>query len=403
MDVLVVDDAKDQQMILSCVLKKQGHTVHIAGDGKQALKLLNSNSAIQLVISDWMMPEMDGPELCTHIRKQNFSRYIYFLMLTGKIEDDAVIRGMEVGADDFLRKPVNFRELEVRMKAGIRVLELEQDLAERNKALKSALNTIESDLKLAGEALQNLLPAADTRLQNTYFDWRFYPCKILGGDMLGYQALDSEHLAFYQIDVSGHGIPAALFSFSLNHFLSDINPRSSLLIKDSADQNAEQDSAEPFATIQSPENVLAQLNERFQNSVESMTYFTMVYGVLHTPTGAVKIAHAGHPPVLKISKTGEVSAVQGVGAPVGMVPQFPYVCESITLQTGEALFCYTDGLTENMNQQDEEFGEERLKQLLKKQAKATVHHLMDEIVDAAIHWKGDSRFVDDVSYLLLKR
>ena len=394
MDILIVEDARDQRLILSSVLKKKGHHVYLAENGKEALALLESNASIQVVISDWMMPEMDGPELCKRIRSRNFSRYIYFLMLTGKSEGDAVIQGMSVGADDFLRKPVNFQELEARLKAGFRVLALEQRLADKNNEIKEALHTIEVDLQSAGHALQHLLPAP-CQLHQSVFDWRFQPSKFLGGDMLGYQALDEEHIAFYQVDVSGHGVPSALFSFSLNHLLSDINPHSSLLLK------AEQ--ASPFYSIRSPEEVVAELNERFQNSASNMMYFTMVYGVLHSPTGKVKITHAGHPPSLKISGSGEVVSIVNNGAPVGMVPDFPYESHELTLNAGETLFCYTDGVTESMNASREMFGEARLKELLERKHVCSSEALMDQIMENLVSWQGEPNFDDDVSFMLLRQ
>lgn len=394
MEILIVEDARDQRLILSSVLKKQGHYVHLAENGKEALALLEHNASIQLVISDWMMPEMDGPELCKKIRTNNFSRYIYFLLLTGKSEDDAVVQGMSVGADDFLRKPVNFKELEARLKAGFRVLALEQRLAEKNCEVKTALQTVETDLQSAGNTLLSLLPAP-CQVHQSLFDWRFQPSKILGGDMLGYQALDDEHIAFYQIDVSGHGVPSALFSFSLNHLLSDINPHSSLLMKEEL--------LAPFYSICVPEEVVKALNARFQSSASNMMYFTMVYGVLHSPTGKVRLTHAGHPASLHISLSGDVVPVAGAGAPIGMVPDFPYESQEITLKAGEALFCYTDGVTESMNKNQEVFGEARLQQVLHHQHQASSEKLLNQVMGNIIAWQGEPVFDDDISYMLLKQ
>ena len=391
MDVLIVEDARDQQLILSKVLEKQGHKIYLAENGNQALEVLDANPELQMVLSDWMMPEMDGLALCREIRDRQSPHYIYFILLTGKSDDDAVIQGMNMGADDFLRKPVNFRELQVRLKAGFRVLALEKDLGDKNQQLREVLNTLEIDLQSAAGALLSLLPAP-CRLHNVAFDWRFNPSKILGGDMLGIQALDNEHISFYQIDVSGHGIPSALFSFSLNHLLSDKNPRSSILIKE--EKKGESNN------ICRPDRVLETLNERFQNSIENTMYFTMVYGVLNTASGELLISHAGHPGTLHIS-SDQVTSLKSGGLPVGMMPDQTYSCQRILLKAGDALFCYTDGLTESMNEHEEMFGEERLQSLAGGYQSECGAQLLDDIVSSVISWQGSEQFEDDVSCMLL--
>jgi len=392
MDILIVEDARDQRMVISSILKKKGHQVYLAENGQQALVKLQENSSIQLVISDWMMPEMDGLELCQEVRSTNFSRYIYFILLTGKSSDDAVIQGLDIGADDFLKKPVDFNELEARLKAGVRVIELEKRLEEKNQEINQALTTIETDLQSASDTLFNLLPEPGI-LHNSIFDWKFKPSKIMGGDMLGYVALDAENIAFYQIDVSGHGVPSALFSFSLHHLLSDINPHSSLLI------NEEQ--AEPFYSICHPHEVVKVLNSRFQTTADSTMYFTMIYGVLHSPSGQVRIVHAGHPSAFHISYSGEVKSITGNGAPVGMVPDFPYQSHTLQLEQGDALFCFTDGVTETINTANEMYGELRLKQLLAHYPDYPNHILMKKIMRNVIHWQGSELFDDDVSYMIM--
>ena len=93
MDILIVEDARDQRMILSVVLKKQGHRVFEASDGVEALNMLASHPHIRIVISDWMMPNMDGIELCEAIRSSQIGYYVYFMLLTGKSDRQAMLEG----------------------------------------------------------------------------------------------------------------------------------------------------------------------------------------------------------------------------------------------------------------------------------------------------------------------
>ena len=387
MNILIVEDARDQRMMLSVNLKKKGHKVLEAENGKEALEVLNEHPEVRIIISDWMMPEMDGIQLCQEIRQSNLGRYIYFLLLTGKTDHEAVVQGMEQGADDFLTKPVNFDELDARLKAGIRIIELEQ-------ALEQKIRIIEKDLESAA-ATQETLLSKPTRIQHVDFNRFFKPSRILGGDMFGYQAVDGETISFYQLDVAGHGIPSALFSFSLNNTLSAAGTRGSL-IKESLKEA-------PFYRIRKPDEVLVSLNNRYQASPEAMLYFTIAYGLINSRTGSVTLSQAGHPPPLWLkSNKKQVELVKGGGVPIGMMPEMSYQTESIQLQPGDRLFLYSDGVTECENAEGEQFGEERLISELKQGFNEELQKLTDRIESAITRWNGAGSFEDDVTYLVLE-
>ena len=387
MNILIVEDARDQRMMLSVVLKKRGHQVLEAEDGQQALTVLEEHPEIRIVISDWMMPNMDGIDLCEAIRRSNLGRYIYFILLTGKTEHQAVVEGIERGADDFLNKPVNFDELDARLKAGIRIIELEQ-------ALEQKINIIENDLESAAATQEGLL-SKPARIQHVDFNWFFKPSRILGGDMFGYKAVDGENIGFYQLDVAGHGIPSALFSFSLNNILSESGSRGSLtkeLLKEA-----------PYYRVRQPEDVLVSLNKRFQATPEAMLYFTIAYGVINSRTGSVTLAQAGHPPPLWL-KSGNrtVEAVAGGGVPIGMMPDMTYESVVVQCQPGDRLLLYSDGVTECENGDGEQFGEQRLMAVLQDGFDDEVESMKERIETAICQWHGNNSFEDDVTFLVLE-
>ncbi|OED45803.1 hypothetical protein ACH42_04595 [Endozoicomonas sp. (ex Bugula neritina AB1)] len=387
MNILIVEDARDQRMMLSVVLKKRGHQVLEAEDGQQALAVLQQHPEVRIVISDWMMPNMDGIELCEAIRQSDLGRYIYFILLTGKTEHEAVVEGIERGADDFLNKPVNFDELDARLKAGIRIIELEQ-------ALEHKIQIIEKDLESAAATQERLL-SKPARIQHVDFNWFFKPSRILGGDMFGYQAIDGENIGFYQLDVAGHGIPSALFSFSLNNILSESDRRGSLtkeLLKEA-----------PYYRLRQPEEVLVSLNKRFQTTPEAMLYFTIAYGVINSRTGSVRLAQAGHPPPLWLKTSSRsVESVSGGGVPIGMMPDMIY--ESVVLQfhPGDRLLLYSDGITECENPNGEQFGEQRLMDVLQQGFDDEVEPLKQRIETAIRQWHGSCSFEDDATFLVLE-
>lgn len=394
MNILIVEDARDQRLMLSVVLKKQGHRVLEAGNGLQALEILREHPDVRIIISDWMMPEMDGLELLRQTRKIDLGRYIYFILLTGKTDHEAVVEGLNDGADDFLAKPVNFDELGARLKAGIRIIELERQLEQQNKQLVEAIQTIEKDLESAAKAQQVLL-AQPATIQQVSFDWFFKPSKILGGDMFGYQAIDEETLGFYQLDVAGHGIPSALFSFTLNTILSETSGRGSI-VRETLDH-------EPFYKVRAPETVLASLNRRFQAPPESMLYFTIAYGLINSRTGEVTLSRAGHPPPLWIHREEAiVEPVAGGGVPIGMMPDMEYTSCTLQLQPGDRLFLYSDGVTECENAKGEPFGEARLLHCLQDAANDDLKSVIDRVDQNIRDWSELDCFEDDVTYLLLE-
>ena len=138
MNILVVDDAPEVLLILKTVLEKQGHTVTTASDGEAAWSLFSRSKAFQIVISDWVMPKLDGLGLCQRIRQEPHSKYTYIILLTGMSGKTNLISGISAGADDFATKPINSEELEVRLRSAKRILDLEKSLAKQNEALEIA-------------------------------------------------------------------------------------------------------------------------------------------------------------------------------------------------------------------------------------------------------------------------
>ncbi|HTN03864.1 response regulator [Planctellipticum variicoloris] len=137
MKVLIADDDLVSRRLLQGYLQKWGYEVTIAMNGAEAWRLFEQNE-FQIVISDWMMPELDGTELIRRIRASAKPGYVYTILLTARSQKNDLVEGMEAGADDFVSKPFDGDELHVRVRAGERIVKLEQALADQNRALREA-------------------------------------------------------------------------------------------------------------------------------------------------------------------------------------------------------------------------------------------------------------------------
>lgn len=137
MKVLVADDDPVSRRLLQNYLQKWGYEVAVAVNGADAWRLFEADE-YPIVISDWMMPEVDGRELIRRIRAVGRPNYVYTILLTSRSHKDDLVAGMEAGADDFVAKPFHGEELQVRVRAGERIVRLERALADQNRALREA-------------------------------------------------------------------------------------------------------------------------------------------------------------------------------------------------------------------------------------------------------------------------
>lgn len=225
-NVLVVDDSRAQRMLVAANLRKWRLNVLQAASGAEALSICE-NQDVDLVLSDWMMPGMTGIDFCRELRAIPKDRYVYFILLTSKSDKGALAEGLEVGADDFLAKPVDTGELRARITAGERVLAIERKLRGSNGALRDALaqlrslyDSLDRDL-VEARALQLSLirenahhyPEGDVHLA-------LRPSGHVGGDMVGFFDIRPGITGLYSFDVSGHGVASALLTARLSGLLS---------------------------------------------------------------------------------------------------------------------------------------------------------------------------------------
>ncbi len=395
MKILIVEDEKVSRLLLKNRLLKWGYEVTAAADGAEAWEIFQKEH-FPMVISDWIMPKMDGLELLRRIRSIKRSGYVYTILLTAHSEKDDILAGMESGADDFIAKPFDNDELLARLKVGRRITDLEQNLAQRNLELQKINARMHRDLKVAAGIQQSFLPAKLPECKEAEFAWKFVPCDELAGDTLNIFSLDEEYIGLYLLDVSGHGVSAALLSVNLSRTLNP-NPGQSDILK-------EQTLTPPGYRLASPGEVADRLNQRFPLDTNTGQYFTMQYGQLSLKTREFHFISAGHPPMIHIKRDGTSKALLVRSPPIGFMSgdNYLYQEQTIALSPGDRLYLYSDGIIEAMNSDKEQFGVKQLKRTLAQARSRSLSESLEAVSEQIDLWTDGKGCGDDLSLLSLE-
>ncbi len=397
--VLVVDDSKLQRRIVSLSLKKWGFQVTEAASGTEALAVCKSQE-IDLVISDWMMPEMDGLEFCREFRKLSRERYGYFILLTSKNEKNDVAKGLDIGADDFLSKPVNSAELKARIRAGTRVLDMEQKLIDQNETVANALEELQTlyeeinkDLAEAEKLQQSLVPIRHKEIPCGEVSLLFQSSAHVGGDLVGFFSFSETRLGLYSIDVSGHGISSALLTARLAGYLSAHNK----------EQNVAFDRLPTGEYVhRDPADIATALNQRMMEELETEHYFTLAFADVDLTTGVVKMVQAGHPYPVVFNPDSGVKYYGDGGPPIGLMPDLDFETFELQLKKGDRLFLYSDGVTECQNAGGDLLDEDGLEEILHKHISGSGPEFINDLMWELTAFANEHPFGDDVSAILFE-
>lgn len=397
--ILVVDDSRAQRMIVSSTLKRQGFTVVEAGSGEEAIDKILSED-IDLILSDWMMPGMDGLELCQAFRAMERDKYGYFILLTSKSEKGAVAQGLDVGADDFLNKPVNAEELRARINAGGRIMSMERELQEKNRLVSATLNEIQTiydsidrDLIEARNMQQSLVRERFHDYGASEISLLLQPCGHVGGDLVGMFQPDDKTVAIYSIDVSGHGIASALLTARLASYLSDGSPEQNITMARGVGGKQR---------LRDPEEVAFLLNTMMLEDMPTEHYFTMILGYLDLSTGILQLTQCGHPNPALLRADGVVEYLGEGGLPIGLIRGSKYERFEVKLSPGDRLMFYSDGFTEAENEHGDMLDEDGFKDVIANTASLQRQAFLDGLVWELDKFCGGKEFGDDLSMALIE-
>jgi sigma-B regulation protein RsbU (phosphoserine phosphatase) len=397
--VLVVDDSATQRRLVAARIRPLGYRVEEAASGDEALERLR-HDPVPLVISDWMMPGLSGPELCRAIREMQNDLYIYVVLLTARRGANDVIEGLGAGADDFMSKPVDEGELLARLTAGWRRIEIQAELVRRNQKLADAysrLSTlyerIDSDLRAAAALQREFLPEPHAVLRGAEIAGHCRFSGHIGGDHVGYFPAGERQLGLYSIDVSGHGVASALVAIRLaQHF----NPR------DLAGNIAFETGTGGARRARPPHEVVTDLNRRFLAGDTHDLYFTIAYGLLDLVSGALSLCQAGHAPAAILSPQGRVRFASLGGPPVGLIPDAEFRTDETRLVPGERLLLYSDGITEAVAPDGTMLGEAGFTGILARHAGRAFREFLPRVLAEIDASTGGPDYADDLSVVTVE-
>jgi len=382
MKLLVVDDEEMNRDMLSRRLSRKGYSVATAADGGKALSLVREQ-AFDLILLDIMMPGLDGMSVLKILREKYSPAQLPVIMATAKDQTDSVVNALRLGANDYVTKPIDFPVLLARIQTQV-------GLKRATESLAKAYRHIKEDLAQAAKVQRSLLPHAAPDVSGVQFSWIYQPCDELAGDILNVFQLDRDHVGLYLLDVSGHGVQAALMSSALSHILSSL-PAEGSIVRQTEDGEATGGAASPCEVVE-------RLNRRFQLDPDTCQYFTILYGVLDLPARTFRYVTAGHPYPVILRTDGRAVVLRNPNPAVGFVRDPHYREECVSLAAGDRVYFYSDGIVEAQDGQDVLFGEQRLIDLLASTRGASLGASLDVLTARITEWLGRPS-EDDISVL----
>jgi len=379
--ILVVDDEPDLETLVRQKFRRKIRAgefdFSFALNGQDALEKLQSDPEIDIVMSDINMPIMDGLTLLSRVA--SLDRLVKTVIVSAYGDLQNIRTAMNRGAFDFLTKPIDFDDFEITIQKTI------AEIAAIRKGLRAReqLTVLEYELNVASRIQQGILPAkfppfpdrADIEIYAA-----MHAARSVGGDFFDFFFLDKNRLAFVIGDVSGKGIPASIFMAV-----------SSTLLRATALQ-----AATAGECVQYMNGVL---NKQSDGSM----FVTLFYGILHTSTGELEYCIGGHNPPYLFSRTGEIRPLsEPSGLIVGIIDGAEYETGRTNLQPGDSILLYTDGVTEANDSQQNEFGEERVREWLRLNSAATMEHLVTGLIAEVKNFAANTPQSDDITALSLR-
>ena len=377
--ILVVDDEVDLEPLMLQRMRRQirsgQYTFVFARNGVEAMELLNRDQSIDMVVSDINMPEMNGLTLLNEIAKLDSD--IRAIIISAYGDMDNIRMAMNRGAFDFVTKPLDFSDLRITIDRTLAHMEEWREAMETRDRLVS----LQNELNVATGIQRSILPTVFPSGPGYHTHAGMEPARNVGGDFFDFMSLYNDRVGLAVADVSDKGVPAALFMMS-----------SRTLLKGAA-----------LGSI-GPGAVLSEVNRLLCDENDAMMFVTVFYGTYNPSSGEFVYANGGHNPPALAHADGSSSVLPTTdGIALGVADGFDYKERSVILKPGDTLVLYSDGVTEAMNEAGEEYGMERLQEVIAATSSGGAEEVTRAIFDSVKKFAGDAPQSDDITCLTLSR
>ncbi len=377
--ILVVDDEPDLETLITQRFRKRIRadllSFLFASNGAEALLKLQADNLVDVVLTDINMPVMDGLTLLSRLREAHPLLRSVIVSAYGDMPN--IRTALNRGAFDFITKPIDFQDLEITLDRAIaEAVERKQAAQNRDRLL-----ALSRELELARNIQSALVSHVFPQHERLSVYGEMIPAAQVGGDLFDCFMLDDHRLAFTIGDVSGKGIAAALFMAVSRTVLRVTASKGSKGL--------------------SPQACLLEAHQFLYGERRATSHFvTCFYGILDLATGQLEYSRAGHNPPYLVRGDQVQTLDAASGLPLGMLRTVKYDTATVQLAAGDTLLLFTDGITEAMNPRQEEYGEERLVQLLSERASSLeVEALVQAVTQAATVFAESASASDDMTVL----
>ena len=375
--ILVVDDEPDLERLMLQRMRRDIraglYKFVFAQNGLEALDRLKEQPDIDLVLSDINMPKMDGLTLIEQIPKVQPDIRSVIISAYGDMKN--IRTAMNRGAFDFVTKPIDFDDLKITISRTL------QHLVEWREALESRdkLVALQNELGVASKIQQSILPTHFPDRPDCRIFANMKPARNVGGDFFDVISLQDGRIGIAIADVSDKGVPAALFMMSCR-----------TLIKGAAIGKTD------------PGEVLHEVNQLLQEDNDAAMFVTVFYGVYDPDSQRFQYANGGHNSPLVVHADGSsVELPLTGGIALGLMPDLDYDNNTVTLAPGDLIVLFTDGVTEAFDEQGDQFGTDRLKDVFAGTAPEDVQAANRAVFEAVEKFAGATPQSDDITCVTL--
>jgi phosphoserine phosphatase RsbU/P len=381
--ILVVDDNDDNRYTLTLYLELEGYTnVETAQDGEEAIARLKTER-FDLVLLDLQMPKVDGYQVLTWLKDQVSLRDLPVIMISALNEMSSVVRCIELGAVDYLLKPFNPVLLKARLGATLEKKRLRDQV-------DAHLARLQEELEAARRLQMSMVPQSfPTPSADFPVDLcaSMEPAREVGGDLYDFFMTEDGTLCFLVGDVSGKGMPAALFM-----------ARAKSLIRVATDLMRSRHGASA-----GPAEIIARVNRELCQDNSDLMFVTLFFAMFAPHSGALEYCNAGHNAPYRMNGT-TIATIEGAkGIILGVRPDAPYETGRMSLKPGETVYVFTDGVTEANNAGQELFSEARLEAVLRAAAGFSACEIVNAVAETVRGFVGAALPFDDITMMAIRR